>query len=58
VERLWPLSHKPALTPATLNPMSAIAALLINTAKPVIKAAAMSQSRAVMRDLCGLRRMT
>jgi hypothetical protein len=53
------VSHKPALTPAALNAMTATAALAINTAKPMINAAAMSHPRAVMlRRFCGRRCMT
>jgi hypothetical protein len=37
------VSHNPALTPATLNAMSAVPTLAVNTARPMISAAAISQ---------------
>ncbi|MGC4795647.1 hypothetical protein ACLQ3H_16180 [Micromonospora saelicesensis] len=54
VHRVWSVIQMAALTPATPTAMSAIPRLVVNTAKPMISTAAISQVRGVMpRHLCG-----
>jgi hypothetical protein len=53
------LTHKAALTPATIDAMNATAGLAINTANAMISVAAMSQQREfMMRHFRGPHRNT